>query len=566
MLDKLRFWCNKVIPLVYDEALSYYEVLCKVAHKINELVESTNTLFSTTVFKVNDVEPVDGNVTLTPGDFEGIVGSVNGVTPVDGNVTLSGSDISGVVRTVNGFVPDGNGNATAGTVRSVNGKSPTSLPTPGSITLTATDVGALPNSIDPVETVNGISPDSSGNVNVGTVKSVNNTQPDSNGNVNLATVAGVTSVCGVGADGEGNVALDAGDVGAVATVDSIAPDATDNIQLGLNGSVNVYVNATTGNDSNDGTSEHPFATINKALTYGKKFHYDGVGGVYIINIAAGNYNEYLDTRRYPTRLQFVLGGDIKIGGFAAYGNFVEWSLAAHKLTVEYNSGLTYWGSGLFILAPGSHAAFSWNGSMEFIDTGSGKKGIDMYQSNPCEIPAVTFTGANYNNGLCIQLSQGSILSIPIIVAPSTKLGTLAYGSVLRCNTINGNHSYDGTSVGADCRIEVASTSGNVTFNSTTVDTDYSDQNPSYWVENGICYCMIRFKAKIYIGNNDVIATGLPKRNNGNPAYMYAITTGEGVKCARVRVKNDGTLETFYAGNFSANDTVCVIGCYPTNES
>ena len=34
---KLRFWCQKVIPLVYDDSLSYYEVLCKVVHYVNNL-------------------------------------------------------------------------------------------------------------------------------------------------------------------------------------------------------------------------------------------------------------------------------------------------------------------------------------------------------------------------------------------------------------------------------------------------------------------------------------------------------------------------------------------------
>lgn len=33
------FWCQKVLPLVYDESLSYYEVLCKVRDKLNELIE-----------------------------------------------------------------------------------------------------------------------------------------------------------------------------------------------------------------------------------------------------------------------------------------------------------------------------------------------------------------------------------------------------------------------------------------------------------------------------------------------------------------------------------------------
>lgn len=38
-LNAFRFWCYKVLPLVYDDSLSYYEVLCKVVKYINELIE-----------------------------------------------------------------------------------------------------------------------------------------------------------------------------------------------------------------------------------------------------------------------------------------------------------------------------------------------------------------------------------------------------------------------------------------------------------------------------------------------------------------------------------------------
>lgn len=34
-----RFWCQHVLPLVYDNSLSYYEVLCKVVKYINELID-----------------------------------------------------------------------------------------------------------------------------------------------------------------------------------------------------------------------------------------------------------------------------------------------------------------------------------------------------------------------------------------------------------------------------------------------------------------------------------------------------------------------------------------------
>lgn len=42
MIRPLHFWCQKVLPLVYDESLSYYEVLCKVREKLNEIIQEQN--------------------------------------------------------------------------------------------------------------------------------------------------------------------------------------------------------------------------------------------------------------------------------------------------------------------------------------------------------------------------------------------------------------------------------------------------------------------------------------------------------------------------------------------
>lgn len=41
---KLRFWCQKVLPLVYDDSLSYYEVLCKVVKYVNSLAEDISKI------------------------------------------------------------------------------------------------------------------------------------------------------------------------------------------------------------------------------------------------------------------------------------------------------------------------------------------------------------------------------------------------------------------------------------------------------------------------------------------------------------------------------------------
>ena len=38
MLEHFKFWCQKVLPLVYDDSLSYYEILCKIVTYINDLI------------------------------------------------------------------------------------------------------------------------------------------------------------------------------------------------------------------------------------------------------------------------------------------------------------------------------------------------------------------------------------------------------------------------------------------------------------------------------------------------------------------------------------------------
>lgn len=43
-INKINICCQKVLPLVYDESLSYYEVLCKVIQKLNELIKINNNI------------------------------------------------------------------------------------------------------------------------------------------------------------------------------------------------------------------------------------------------------------------------------------------------------------------------------------------------------------------------------------------------------------------------------------------------------------------------------------------------------------------------------------------
>lgn len=43
-LRPFRFWCQKVLPLVYDDSLSYYEVLCKLVDYLNKTMEDVGIL------------------------------------------------------------------------------------------------------------------------------------------------------------------------------------------------------------------------------------------------------------------------------------------------------------------------------------------------------------------------------------------------------------------------------------------------------------------------------------------------------------------------------------------
>lgn len=56
ILEKVKYYCHKILPLSYDDSLSYYEVLCKLTSKMNEMIDYINTEF------VNYVQQVIGDI------------------------------------------------------------------------------------------------------------------------------------------------------------------------------------------------------------------------------------------------------------------------------------------------------------------------------------------------------------------------------------------------------------------------------------------------------------------------------------------------------------------------
>ena len=57
-LSNFRFWCQKVLPLVYDDSLSYYEVLCKIVKYINDIIGNEKELSDEFLELKKEVEKV----------------------------------------------------------------------------------------------------------------------------------------------------------------------------------------------------------------------------------------------------------------------------------------------------------------------------------------------------------------------------------------------------------------------------------------------------------------------------------------------------------------------------
>lgn len=72
MVDRLHFWCQKILPLVYDDSLSYYEVLCKVRVYLNNVVDEVNKLGSQVAVNTNDILEIKNKITEIDGEIEKI--------------------------------------------------------------------------------------------------------------------------------------------------------------------------------------------------------------------------------------------------------------------------------------------------------------------------------------------------------------------------------------------------------------------------------------------------------------------------------------------------------------
>lgn len=112
-LQPFRFWCQKVLPLVYDDSLSYYELLCKVVDYLNKTMEDVGTLegdvtnlhkayeqlqdYVNNYFNTLDVqEEINNKLDMMANN-----GTLNILLQMHARMVLPSNDVSGKTDTLN---------------------------------------------------------------------------------------------------------------------------------------------------------------------------------------------------------------------------------------------------------------------------------------------------------------------------------------------------------------------------------------------------------------------------------------------------------------------------------
>lgn len=104
-IEKLRGWCHKILPLVYDDSLSYYEVVCKVKEKLNEVIDLTAEQNEVIEEMVQEIASWEAT---TDGKYDDFVELVDGkITEFEGHVNDEITTFEGTVnQTIADFIHD----------------------------------------------------------------------------------------------------------------------------------------------------------------------------------------------------------------------------------------------------------------------------------------------------------------------------------------------------------------------------------------------------------------------------------------------------------------------------
>ena len=74
-IKPFRIWTQAILPLVYDDSLSYYELLCKVIDKVNDTIELANVNNDNTISLKNAFDEFSDSMTESFDTLQGFVDS-----------------------------------------------------------------------------------------------------------------------------------------------------------------------------------------------------------------------------------------------------------------------------------------------------------------------------------------------------------------------------------------------------------------------------------------------------------------------------------------------------------
>lgn len=106
MIKDLRIYVQKILPLVYDDTLSYYELLNKVVVKLNEVIGVTNDVAQTIETDVSSIL----NEWLDNGTFDDIINENifnelnEQITELDGEIDSVNTRVTNVSNSINPFL------------------------------------------------------------------------------------------------------------------------------------------------------------------------------------------------------------------------------------------------------------------------------------------------------------------------------------------------------------------------------------------------------------------------------------------------------------------------------
>lgn len=95
----MPYWCQKILPAVYDDSLSYYQLLGRILHKYNEVIEIVNKHSETLVDHENRITAAEAQIELNRQAIEALKEEL---AKLDEQVKQNTANIAALTERVNG--------------------------------------------------------------------------------------------------------------------------------------------------------------------------------------------------------------------------------------------------------------------------------------------------------------------------------------------------------------------------------------------------------------------------------------------------------------------------------